>query len=126
MSQRARGRSARLRTRRSKFNVVADRISSLSKPVIKGASPLVIFVSVPVDTPPSVFRAQGDQSVYESAACAFSTRGGRDEKVLEIANGAKAPSMGVENVIRESDGLTVSTECEERTDRLAGRKDSLP
>ena len=34
--------------------------------------------------------------------------------------------MGVENIVGESDGLTFSTECEERADRLARRKDSLP
>lgn len=55
-----------------------------------------------------------------------STRGGRDEKVLQIANRAKAPSMGVENIVRESDGLTFWAECEEGTDRFARRKDTLP
>ena len=32
----------------------------------------------------------------------------------------------MENIVGESDGLTFSTECKERADRLARRKDSLP
>jgi hypothetical protein len=108
------------------FDVVADVIGSLRKPVIKDPSALVVFVSMPVDAPPAVFPAQGDQSLYERLACAFSARSGRDEKVLQIASRAKAPGMGMENIVGESDGFTFWAECEEGTDRLARRKDTLP
>jgi hypothetical protein len=103
-----------------------DVIGSLRKPVIKDASALVVFVNLPVDAPPAVFPAQGAQSLYERAARAFSARSRRDEKVLQIANQAKTPGMGVENVVGESDGFTFWAECEQGTDRLARRKDTLP
>jgi hypothetical protein len=110
----------------SDFNVVADIVGSLRKPVIKGTSTLVVLVSMPVDAPPAVFSAQGNQSPYERAAGAFSARSGRNEKVLQIANWAKAPSMGVENIVGEPDGLTFWAECEQGTHRLCRREDTLP
>ena len=87
---------------------------------------LVAFVRMPVDAAPAVVPAQGDQGLYERAPSAFPASAGRDEKVLQIANRAKAPSMEVENVVRESDGLTFWAECEEGTDRFARQKDTLP
>jgi hypothetical protein len=81
---------------------------------------------MPVDVPPAVFPAEGDQSLYERAARALSARSGRDEKVLQIASRAKAPGMGMENIVGESDGFTFWAECEQGTDRLARRKDTLP
>lgn len=56
---------------------------------------------------------QSNQSLYECAARAFSTRSGRNEKVLQIANRAKAPSMGVEYIVGEPGGPALWAECEE-------------
>ena len=111
---------------RSEFNIVADIISSLRKPVIEGASLLVVFVSMPVDTPPAMLPAQSNQSLYECAARAFSARSGRNEKVFQIANRAKAPSMGVEDIVDEPYKPAFRVECEQGTDRLSRRQDTLP
>jgi hypothetical protein len=62
----------------------------------------------------------------EVSFAAFSARRGRNEQVLQIANRAKAPSVGVKNIVGEPDVPSFWADREQRTDWRARRKDTLP